>query len=247
MQVHRCVCVCVCVCFLCWLAMDKICTPKCCGCLNILHLCSHVIARKATLLLVLVEQKQSWTQMLAHLCSNAVSTPAFGHWQPSYWDVIFGKFEVTIPGCPFTSSLVADWKLITRDLLWHGRDDACGNSLRLESLHWSRVFDRTLVQCSPRQAYFLSQKGIESINDVTDVNGQVLSFGQAALAFGLGMHYRHMWNNIKNLVNSLPSVPPLMMENRICHWHYAGSSILGTKVLHGGGVKSRKCGVRNSL
>ncbi|MCO5547390.1 hypothetical protein L7F22_000839 [Adiantum nelumboides] len=153
------------------LPMDKLCTPKRCGGLNILHLGSHVMARKATLLLVLVEQRQPWTQMLAYLCSNAVSTLTFGHWQPSYWDVIFGEFEATIPGCSFTSSLVADWKLITRDLLWHGRDEACGNSLRLESLHWSQVFDRTLVQCSPRQAYFLFQKGIESINDVTDING----------------------------------------------------------------------------
>ncbi|KAI5067311.1 hypothetical protein GOP47_0017839, partial [Adiantum capillus-veneris] len=53
--------------------------------------------------------------------------------------------SATIPGCPLASSLVADWKQVTKQLSWHGRDAESGNSLRHESLNWSLVFDQNFV------------------------------------------------------------------------------------------------------
>lgn len=76
-------------------------------------------------------------------------------------------------------------------MAWHGRQQPNVNSLRLESIHWSRAFSLTLVDLSPLQAYFLSCRGIHTMDDVF---GHMLPFSQAAQCFGLGVHYRQIWS-----------------------------------------------------
>ncbi|MCO5560373.1 hypothetical protein L7F22_013986 [Adiantum nelumboides] len=193
--------------------------PKRLGGLNILDLRSHVLARKAMLLSTLVQQRQPWTLMVSHMCTHIVP-PSFGHWQPTYWEVIFGQLEGHIPGCPLTSSLFIDWKAVTLFIQWNGRPYAFGNSRRLESLHWSKTFSSTLVLCSPHQAYFLSRKGISPVQQVVDNTGQVLSFADAVSRYSLEHHYSSLWREIQgSLANFLPD-PPLN-EDRLSDWQLA--------------------------
>ena len=52
----------------------------------------------------------------------------------------------------------------------------------------------------PRKAYFLSKKGVYLIDDVLDADGRVLSFVVATRKFSLEMHYRSLWQLIRELL-----------------------------------------------
>ncbi|MCO5559209.1 hypothetical protein L7F22_012804 [Adiantum nelumboides] len=158
------------------------------------------------------------------MCEHIV-IPSFGHWRPTYWEVIFGQLEGHISGCPFTSSLIVDWKAVTLHMRWHGRPPTLGNSLRLESLHWSKVFSSTLVQHSPRQAYFLSEKEICQVHQVVDDAGHVLSFPDAASRFYLGHHYSSLWREIQRMLADFLPVPPLNEDSRFSDWKLADSKL----------------------
>ncbi|MCO5597847.1 hypothetical protein L7F22_051931 [Adiantum nelumboides] len=177
----------------------------------------HALARKATLLPTLAEQSQPWTKMIAALCQHAV-TSAFGHWQTSLWEIVFGKMEARIPGCLITSNLLFAWKAITNHLPWHGREQPDGNSMRLESIHWSKVFSLTLVDRSPRQAYFLSCRGIRIVHDVVASSGHVLPLSQAAACFRLGVHYRRIWSVLQHMLADFLVILPLADGCRMLDW-----------------------------
>ncbi|MCO5602435.1 hypothetical protein L7F22_056567 [Adiantum nelumboides] len=108
---------------------------------------------------------------------------------------------------------------------WHGRTSILGNSLRLESLHWSKVFSSTLVQHSPHQAYFLSRKGICQVHQVVDDAEQLLSFPDVASRFCLGHHYSSLWREIQRMLADFLPVPPLNEDSRFSDWKLADSKL----------------------
>ena len=71
------------------LSRMKICSPKMHGGLNILDICYHVLARKSSMLLIFLEQKQPWTHMLVAMC-DSITTIAYGKWHVPFWDIVMG-------------------------------------------------------------------------------------------------------------------------------------------------------------
>ena len=122
------------------------------------------MARKATLLPKFVEKTLPWARMLSDMFDN-LKTKSFGSWDTNHWDVVFGKLDEHIKGCPFSSKLLKHWKEVLHHIKWRGRNSESGNSLGLESLHWSAIFPRSVAEQGPRKAYFLAKKGLKSIAD----------------------------------------------------------------------------------
>ena len=65
------------------LSLEKICTPRLCGGINILNLQLHMMARKATLVPKFVEQALPWARMLSYIFDN-LKTNSFGSWDSNH-------------------------------------------------------------------------------------------------------------------------------------------------------------------
>ena len=75
--------------------------------------------------------------MLAYM-SRTMMTPAYGKWDVDIWEVLLGKFMGKIPGCPFATALILDWKEVFFCIKWVP-PNLRANSLHQESLYWSAV------------------------------------------------------------------------------------------------------------
>ena len=199
------------------LSLKKLCSPKQHGGLNILNKHFHALAHKYSLLLEFVSQRQPWAIMLAAMCVK-MSSKSFGDWTITHWDAVFGHFEGKIAGCPFSTKLILAWKKLTQFLSWTPRVNTDCNSLPLESIHWSEVFEEPLAMQEPRKAYFLAKKGVYFIKDVLDNSGHVLSFIDACPKFGLSHHYRPLWEKIESLLAPFEPLPSLDESDRLQDW-----------------------------
>lgn len=149
------------------LKMDFVCSPKMHGGLNILNLRYHMLAHKATLLTSFFSQQQPWAIMLATMCTT-MKSPVYGNWITDLWEVVLGKFQGRISGCPLSTSLLQDWKQVLSSLKWSPDNVHFSNSLRQESIHWSAVFITPLALQEPIRAYNLMKLGIRKVEDVID-------------------------------------------------------------------------------
>lgn len=210
------------------LSLSKICTPKKNGGLNILNIHVHALARKATLLPTFILQYQPWSQMMAFM-SSKIKTSSYGNWHFLAWEVTFGKVQGYIPGYPYTSHLLSDWKLVTKHAVWRGRPGPQGNSLRIENIHWSAIFS---VALEPRKSYFVSRKNIITIGDVVDDHGMVISFPNAVARFGIGLHYRSLWHLIQNMLLPISPIPPLLQDQRYLDWLVMGVPLMQIAAKH---------------
>ena len=125
-----------------------------------------------------------------------LKTKSFGSRETSHWDAVFGKLDGHIKGCPFSSKLLKHWKDVLHHIKWKGRNSESGNSLRLESLHWSAIFPQSLAEQEPRKAYVLAKKGLKSIADVINDEGHLLHFNDMTCHYNLGPHHCVIWNQV---------------------------------------------------
>ena len=110
-----------------------------------------MLVRQATLLPKFVEQTLPLARMLSDMFDN-LTTKSLGAWDTNHWDVVFGKLDGHIKGFLFSSKLLKHWKEVLHHIKWRGRNSESGNSLRLESLHWSAIFPRSLAEQEPWKA-----------------------------------------------------------------------------------------------
>ena len=47
-----------------------------------------------------------------------LTTKSFGTWDTNHWDVVFGKLDEHIKGCPFSSKFLKHWKEVLRQIKW---------------------------------------------------------------------------------------------------------------------------------
>ena len=119
-----------------------------------------------------------------------LQTKSFGLWETNHWDAFFGKLDRHIKGCLFSSKLLKHSKDVLHHIKWRGRNLKLWNSLRLKSLHWSAIFPQSLVEQEPRKAYFVAKKGLKSIANVVNDQGQLLHFNDITCRYNLGPHHR---------------------------------------------------------
>ena len=104
-----------------------------------------MLARQATLLSKFAKKTLPWARMLSDMFDN-LTTKSFVSWDTNHWDVVFGKLDEHIKGCPFSSKLLKHWTEVLHHIKWRGGNSESGNSLRLESLDWSAIFPRPLAE-----------------------------------------------------------------------------------------------------
>ena len=138
-----------------------------------------------------------------------LKTKSFGSWDTSHWDVVFGKLDGHIKVCSFSSKILKQWKKVLHHIQWRGRNLESGNTLRLERLHWSVILPWSLPKQEPRKAYFLAMKGLTSITDVVNDQGQLLGFNDITCRYSIGPHHCVICNKVTELILSLVPVPPL--------------------------------------
>lgn len=80
------------------------------------------------------------------------------------------------------------------------------------------LFLFSLASQEPVRTYNFSKMGIRYIADVVDDQGQISLFPQAMTQYGLGMHHRPIWKNIRDLWQPLLPIPPLSHEDMLDDW-----------------------------
>ena len=85
-----------------------------------------------SLLLIFFKQEQPWTRMLSYMCQT-MQTHFYGKWEVDVWELLLGKFMGKIPGCPFASAFIQDWKEVLSIVKWDPVNPHA-NSLRAESI-----------------------------------------------------------------------------------------------------------------
>lgn len=120
------------------ISWDMLCQPKEWGGLGILHLQSHLLARRATLLKNMLDKSAYWCLCLWEIISNG-TVNFHGKWELDDWSKLFSHAPLKVSGRT-SSMLIKSWKCICGKLIWDGRMRYLGNSLPVENVHWSFIF-----------------------------------------------------------------------------------------------------------
>ncbi|KAH7331703.1 hypothetical protein KP509_20G047200 [Ceratopteris richardii] len=154
---------------------DFICQPKSKGGLGILHLESHMVARRAAFIIHITSvAKPLWTYAFWKILDNA-TVYYKGTWKMNAWNKFFSHAPLQTSSATL-SMLLTSFKKTASLLKWNGRQRYTGNSIASLSPYWSFLANRPLAYSMGEAARYLNNKGIDTIAKCYDSKWKFLSF-----------------------------------------------------------------------
>ncbi|KAI5059751.1 hypothetical protein GOP47_0026070 [Adiantum capillus-veneris] len=191
------------------------------GGLGILNLTIHAHARRGPLMKHMVQRDTYWSLCLWYLIDCSV-VYFHGTWNITSWDNLFTAAPIKI-GFIVSQMLITSWKIIASKLQWNGRQRYTGNSLGVESVFWSHVFQTPPAMLIRKKALSMFKKGIVQINQIMDASHIPKEFLVSRREFRLGNGLRISWNHLCALVHPLTHISLVNTEDRHKDWQLPSS------------------------
>ncbi|KAH7287398.1 hypothetical protein KP509_32G054300 [Ceratopteris richardii] len=173
-------------------AWEYICQPKsACG-LGILHLHSHLMARReAFIMRITFSHRPLWAHIFWKCIENA-EVNFKGKWKLDVWNKFFSHAPLK------TSSQTRDFllwhfKSTVSTLKWNGRQCYIGNSLAALSPYRSFLSNPPIAYSLGVAARYLNNKGMDPIAKYYDSKWELLSFPVIRKTYAVGSMYRSEW------------------------------------------------------
>ncbi|KAH7387162.1 hypothetical protein KP509_16G008600 [Ceratopteris richardii] len=171
---------------------DFICQPKSKGGLGILHLHSHMLARRAAFIMRITSfHKPLWTDVFSKIMEN-VEVYYKGSWKLNVWNKFFSHAPLQSSSSTL-SMLVRSFKQTASGLKWNGRQRYLGNSFGSMSPYWSFLSNPPLAYSLGVAARYFNNKGIDSIAKCYDPKWEFVSFPPVRRIYAVEQAYRSKW------------------------------------------------------
>ncbi|KAH6557173.1 hypothetical protein KP509_1Z130900 [Ceratopteris richardii] len=173
-------------------AWEFICEPKLRGGLGILHLHTHLQARRVAFIMrISAFQRPLWYDVFWKLIENE-QLRYKGSWNLDPWNKFFSHAPLHTPFLTL-NFLMRSFKKVAVCLTWNGRQRYVGNSFASLSPYGSFLSNPPLAFSLGASARYFNNKGIDSIAKCYDSKWEIKSFPAIKKTFAVGSPYRSKW------------------------------------------------------